>query len=281
MIRTPSCPSTAVAAWASASASARAARKSSRPRRSRPSTRLVLGGQPHQLAHVGEAGLPLRAHQHGQVVAGLGHGGVDQPGEGEQRGSAAQRRQRLGEAAQQFELAGRDLRPGARGRPAPRSPISATAAIAGQMCRPRPAAARSSQSVSGVTPQAGEARAPSSAWSSSGLASAASSAQTSRDLLLRPVAAAADDVGAQARALERVLVRVEVGEGAQQHDHRAARDAGVGELAQARGERGAPRPAVRAGVRASVAGFRSIPSSSQPSWPVSSSSTAGRPRGAP
>ena len=56
------------------------------------------------------------------------------------------------------------------------------------------------------------------------------------DLLLGPVAAAADHVGAQAGPLQRVLVGVEAGEGAQQHDHRAALDALVGQLAQARGE---------------------------------------------
>ena len=44
---------------------------------------------------------------------------------------------------------------------------------------PLPAAARSSQRVSGASPQAGEASAPNSAWSSSGLAIVASSAQTS------------------------------------------------------------------------------------------------------
>ena len=57
------------------------------------------------------------------------------------------------------------------------------------------------------------------------------------DLLLGPVAAPADHVGAQAGARQRVLVGVEVGEGAQQDDHRAALDPRLVELAQARRQR--------------------------------------------
>ena len=44
------------------------------------------------------------------------------------------------------------------------------------------------------------------------------------DLLLRPVAATADDVGRQPRALQLLLVRGDVREGAQQHDHVARGD---------------------------------------------------------
>ena len=87
--------------------------------------------------------------------------------------------------------------------------------------------------MSGETPQAGEASAPKSDWSSSGLAIAAEQRADVGDLLLGPVAAAADDVGPQPGAGQRVLVGVEVGEGPQQDDHLAARDPLVGELAQA------------------------------------------------
>ena len=56
------------------------------------------------------------------------------------------------------------------------------------------------------------------------------------DLLLGPVAAAADDVGAQAGPLQRVLVGVEMGERSQQYDHLAAVDPDVGQLSQPLGE---------------------------------------------
>ena len=69
------------------------------------------------------------------------------------------------------------------------------------------------------------------------------------DLLLGPVAAAADDVGAQPGALQRVLVGVEPGEGAQQHDHRAAVHPLVGQLAQAHGQEPRLGQLVRRGAR--------------------------------
>ena len=70
------------------------------------------------------------------------------------------------------------------------------------MCRRSPGRRAQQPERVGGTPQAGEASAPNSAWSSSGLAIAASSAQV-LDLLLGPVAAAADHVGARpARASE-------------------------------------------------------------------------------
>ena len=56
------------------------------------------------------------------------------------------------------------------------------------------------------------------------------------DLLLGPVAAAADHVGPQAGSLERVLIGVKVGEGAQQDDDLATVDVAVDQLAQAGGE---------------------------------------------
>ena len=77
------------------------------------------------------------------------------------------------------------------------------------------------------------------------------------DLLLGPVAAPADDVGSQAGSLERLLVGVDVGEGAQQHDHLAARHAGVGQLAQALGQEAGLGDA--AGLPSESGGLSSMP----------------------
>ena len=92
------------------------------------------------------------------------------------------------------------------------------------------------------------------------------------DLLLGPVAAAADDVGPQSGPLQGVLIGVEVGEGAQQHDDLAARYPGVGQLAQRPARKRASARQL-SGVRPSVSAARSSPS--QPSRALSSSSTAG------
>ncbi len=113
-----------------------------------------------------------------------------------------------------------------------RRPAAVRARASG--CAPR--ARRNSQSVSGDTAATGEASAPSSGSSSSGLAITASSLQHVPDLLLGPVAAAADHVGPQPGPVERLLVGVHAGEGAQQHHHLAAGYARVGQPAQALGE---------------------------------------------
>ena len=149
MIRTPSWPSAAVAASASASASARAARKSSRPRRSRPSAGLELGGEPHQLAHVGEAGLARGPHQHREVVPGRGHRGVDQLGQAAGAGAARGAPPRSPRSRQQRALGRVDL-------VEPLGVVQLGLPAADERARPparlaprAPAAARSSQSVSG------------------------------------------------------------------------------------------------------------------------------------
>ena len=275
MIRTPSWPSTAVAACASASASARAARKSSRPRRSRPSADSNSAARRISLRTLAKRASPGGAHQHRQVVAGLGHDGVDQAGEGERGGAAAQARQRLGEAraaatAPSSGICAEPLGVDAlvlaqAGRLLDRGPEVAAPAGGGAQQPERvgrdPAGGRGERAQQRlVVERVGDRR---------------QQRADVGDLLLGPVAAAADDVGAQPGPLERVLVGVEAGEGAQQHDHRAAVHALVGQLAQARGEEARLGQLVGRGARVGRRARARSPRSSQPSRPVSSISTAG------
>ncbi len=66
--------------------------------------RFEVGREAHQLAHVGEARFPGRPQQHREVVPELGHGGVDQLGQGKGDAALAQPREGLGEGAQQRPL---------------------------------------------------------------------------------------------------------------------------------------------------------------------------------
>ena len=104
------------------------------------------------------------------------------------------------------------------------------------MWRLAPAAFRSSQSVSGAAPQAGEARAPNSALVVEGVGDRGQQRAYVPDLLVGPVAPAADHVGPESGPFERLLVGVEVGEGAEQDDDRAALHPGIDQLAKPGGQ---------------------------------------------
>ncbi len=258
MIRTPSWPSTAVAACASASASARAARKSSRPRRSRPSAASNSRGEAHQLAHVGEARLAGAAHQHREVVAGLGDRGLDQLGERQRAGAAragssrvaAKRRSsaRSSSGICSQPLARRAPRP-RRGRP----PLDRRPEVA-------PAAGRRAQQPErvGGDPAGRRGERAEQRLVVERVGDRRQQRADVGDLLLGPVAAPADDVGAQPGALQRVLVGVEVGEGAQQHDHRRRARRPASASSRRRAARNRASASWFGGVRASVAGSSSI-----------------------
>ena len=170
-----------------------------------------------------------------EVVAGLRDRGVDQGGEAESRATRAQTDQPRGELAQQLPLGGRDLLEALGldrlGLADARNPLEHGPDVALRSGGLSQQPERVGGGAAGGRGEGAEQRS-----SSSGLAIVASSAQTSADLLLGPVAAAADHVGPQAGPFERVLVGVEVGEGAQQDDHRAALHPGVGQLAQPGGQ---------------------------------------------
>ena len=194
---------------------------------------LELGGQPHQLADVGEACLAGRAHQHRQVVAGLGGRRLDQGGEGESRAALAQGADRGHEAAQQLQLGLGDV-----GQALRRVQLRLPGADRALQRRPdvAPPSRRRPQQPEGV--RGGAAGGGGEGAEERLVVERVGDRRQQRadvgDLLLGPVAAATDHVGAQAGALERVLVGVEVGEGAQQHHHLAAGDATLVQLTQAR-----------------------------------------------
>ena len=94
-------------------------------------------------------------------------------------------------------------------------------------------ARRSSQRASGLTPFAGTGERAEQHLVVERVGDRLEQPQEVLDLLLRPVAAAADDVGVEAGALERLLVGVDVGERPQQDDDLAGpRLARVDDLAQ-------------------------------------------------
>ena len=139
---------------------------------------LELARHPHQLANVGEAKVAGAAHQDREVVAGAGHRSLDQLFEREPGTVGSQGRDPgtelvqstkvvLGDLLQPFRL--REL-----GLPGPDGVLDGGPKVAS-----RPAARRRIQSVSGSTPQAGEASAPSSGSSSRGLAITESRQRTS------------------------------------------------------------------------------------------------------
>ena len=273
MIRTPSWPSTAVAAWASASASARAARKSSSPRRSRPS--LARTRPPGASACARWRSAPPRR-------------GASAPRGRSRSRSRPRRSVRRGRARSSGGAGPARVSAKERSSASSASGISSIRAGSAPSSSPRPAI-RSTRRPDVPAPAGRGAQEPEGVGSDPARRRGERSQQRLvvervgdrrqqgadvGDLLLGPVAAAADDVWAQAGALERVLVGVEAGEGAQQDDHRAAVDALVGQLPQPRRQEARLRELV--GRRAaSVAGSSSIPSSSQSSRPVSRISTAG------
>ena len=225
MIRTPSWPSAAVAAWASSSRLGAGGEEVEQAAQVAPLARLELARQPHQLADVGEARLarPAASAPRGRSRSRSPPRSISPASESRGAALAQARRASATKRAQQLAARrpgsapaapARRARPRRRRRPA-RPPARRGAA--------RPPRARSSQSVSGATPQAGEARAPKQRLVVERVGDRRQQRADVGDLLLGPVAAAADHVGTQAGPLERVLVGVEVGEGAQQHDHLAAR----------------------------------------------------------
>ncbi len=109
MIRTPSCPSTAVAAWASASPSARAARKSSRPRRSRPSRCSNSAARRVSLRTFASLASPAgRIRTARSYPVSLTAASIS-AASGRRDGALAQRRQPCAEGAQQLPLGRGDL----------------------------------------------------------------------------------------------------------------------------------------------------------------------------
>ena len=178
MIRTPSWPSAAVAACASPSVSAREARKSSSPRRSRPwrdsnsvASRISLRRLAKRASPAGRIST-ARSYPVSPIAASI------RPASGS-RGPRSRRRPIVSANRLSSCRSGAGICSSRSGASSSGSPRPAARSIAGQTRRRLPAAARSSHRVSGESPQAGEARAPNRAWSSSGLAIVASRAQTS------------------------------------------------------------------------------------------------------
>ena len=105
--------------------------------------RLELGGEAHQLADVGEAGLAGWPHQHREVVAGRGDRGVDQLAERQRRRPRAQLAEGRGEAPSRSRSAA-SIRSSPPGRTAPtrRARGARPRARRGARGRPPRAAAR-------------------------------------------------------------------------------------------------------------------------------------------
>ena len=161
MIRTPSWPSIAVAAAASTSAAARAARNSRRPRRSRPSVASYSAASRISLRTLAKRASPegrirtARSYPVAVTATSISSasGRNGGPSSGAPLRVAAKRRAVRGRPP---SMSIEDL--GVRGAP-PLGPRRGARSPA-RSGDARPAAARSSQSVSGSTPQAGEASAP-------------------------------------------------------------------------------------------------------------------------
>ena len=229
---------------------------------------LVGPGQPRELAHVRQPRLAGGPQQGRQVVASLGHRRLDQPRQREPRRPRPQPHQAGRELGEQSALPGGDLRESlrccnqavalgraARGSAARPSNCRSSSGAGGRpptyvdplLKRQRlqrgphvsPSPRRGAQEPQRVRRDraGGRGERPEERFVVERVGDRRQQRADVRHLLLGPVAASADHVGTQPRPRQRVLVGVEVGEGAQQDDHRAAIDARLVELAQARRQR--------------------------------------------
>ena len=196
---------------------------------------LVLAGEAHQLAQVGQPALAAGTAEDLEVVARRGDRALEQHLDRQPLGAEPLRGGEAGEGDEPVAVVlGQRVEPGARraqGRP--RAAAGAAARLGEQQQRVRPDAAegRGEHPVErGLVERVGEHREV-----GDGVA----------HLRLRPVPAAADHVGGQALLLQRLLEQAQGARGADQHDDVPRRAAGIDLLAQPRGDGARLRPPPR------------------------------------
>ena len=198
---------------------------------------LVLAREPHQLAQVREPAVAAGAGEDREVVAGVGDRALEQHLDGQPLAAQPLARREAGEAGEpRRRVPGQRLEPRRTlGDRAPQRGPRALALAAGRVRQQRErigadAAERRRQHrvERALLVRVGEQRQVGDAVA---------------DLLLRPVAAAADHVGAEPLLLQRLLVEPQRARRADEHDDVALRAAGVDLLAQPGGDRAGLRAA--------------------------------------
>ena len=202
---------------------------------------LVLAGQPHQLADVRHPPASVGLRQERQVVVEGRDRAINQRVERTQWRFGAQASEDLAKPLQPTHIGRRHrgwpLTVGDRWPNVPRAAVGVPGGLA--------------QEPQGVGADAAGRRGKGAEQELvvERVGDDAEQPQRVLDLLLRPVAATADDVRCQPGAVERLLERVDVGEGAQQHDHLPTRHPLVGQLPQALGEEARLGDVRRVGLR--------------------------------